>query len=428
MHVSPSSDATARDGRDCLGAALLARLETLAGFTDGGTALTRLYLSPAHRAAAGWLAGWMEQAGMTAHVDAAGNVVGRYEGATPGAPAVLLGSHIDSVRNAGKYDGTLGVVTAVAVVEELNRRGERLPFALEVIAFGDEEGVRFPVIFSGTRAVAGTFDPACLHAADADGVRLGEALAAFGGAPAALAADPATAARVARALAYLEVHIEQGPVLEQAGVPVGVVTAINGASRYTLGITGTAGHAGTVPMAGRRDALAAAADMVLAVERQALHTPGLVATVGRLDVLPGAVNVIAGGARLTLDVRSPDDRVRRDGAAAILDACAIIAQRRHVALSVDQTSETPAAPCTPALMDAFAAAAARAGVEPKRLPSGAGHDAMVFAGVLPMAMLFVRCRGGISHNPAESITAADAGLAAAVLLDTLRHLPVQALS
>lgn len=434
MLVPPSPDPASSDRpsigvQDRLGAALLARLDTLAGFSDGGDGvLTRLALTPAHRAAARWLAGRMEDAGMAAHVDAAGNVVGRYEGAAPGAPAVLLGSHIDTVRNAGRYDGTLGVLTAVAVVEELHRRRERLPFALEVIGFGDEEGVRFPSIFSGTRAVAGTFDPACLDVRDGDGIRLGDALADFGGDPGVLAADPAAAARVAGALAYLEVHIEQGPVLERAGRPVGVVTAINGASRYRLEVTGMAGHAGTVPMAGRRDALTAAADMVLAAERQALHSPGLVATVGRLEVLPGAVNVIPGAVRLTLDVRSPDDGMRRDGAAAILDACAIIAQRRQVALSVEQTSETPAAPCAPVLMRAFAEAVARAGVEPLHLPSGAGHDAMVFAGVLPTAMLFVRCRGGISHNPAEAITAADAGLAAAVLLDTLRHLPPEALS
>ncbi len=429
MH-DPLSPATRppHDERERLGAALLTRLDTLAGFSDDPAALTRLYLSPAHRAAARWLTGWMEEAGMTVRLDAIGNVVGRYDGATPGAPAVLLGSHIDTVRNAGKYDGTLGVLTAVAVVEDMHRRGERLPFAVEVIGFGDEEGVRFPVLFSGSRAVAGTFDPACLDARDGDGVVLRDALAAFGGAPDALAADPAAAARVAGALAYLEVHIEQGPVLERAGTPLGVVTAINGSSRYRLEVTGMAGHAGTVPMAGRRDALTAAADMVLAVERQALHSAGLVATVGRLEVLPGAVNVIPGAVRFTLDVRSPDDGERRKGAAAILAACSIIAQRRQVALTVEQTVDAPAAPCTPALRNAFAAAAVRAGVEPRHLPSGAGHDAMVFADVLPMAMLFVRCRGGISHNPAEAVTAADVGLAAAVLLDTLRHLPHPALS
>lgn len=399
-----------------LGSALMARLDAFAAFSAEPGALTRLVFSPQHRQAADRLTEWMREAGMNVRLDPAGSVVGRYEGARPGAPALLLGSHIDTVRNAGKYDGNLGVLAAVAVVAELNRRGERLPFAVEVLGFGDEEGVRFPLTLTGSRAAAGRFDPAALEGRDRDGVRFADALAAFGG-------DPARIAEAARpdALAYLEVHIEQGPVLEAEGLPLGVVTAINGATRFTVTVQGTAGHAGTVPMELRRDALAAAAEMVLAVERAAIETPGLVATVGRLEALPGAVNVIPARVVFTVDVRASDDAVRRGGVRAILDAVEAIAGRRHLAITVEKGHDADAAPCSAGLIERIEAAVRRAGIRPFRLPSGAGHDAMAFTGVLPIGMLFVRCRGGISHNPAESITTEDADLAVRVLLDIVRH-------
>ena len=235
-----------------------------------------------------------------------GNVVGRYEGVEPGLPALLLGSHIDTVRNAGKFDGNLGVIAAISAVASLHRRFQRLPFAIEVLAFGDEEGVRFPVTLNGSRAVAGTFDPAALEVRDADGITLHEALKQFGCDPAGIAG---VARRTADVLGYVEVHIEQGPVLEAEDLPVGIVTAINGASRFTIEVTGVAGHAGTVPMHLRQDALAAAAEMVLAVERAAQDTPGIVATVGKLEALPGAVNVIPSGAKLSLDLRSSSDNL-----------------------------------------------------------------------------------------------------------------------
>ncbi len=404
------------------GGALMERLERFAAFSEEDGALTRLFLTPQHRAAANQLMDWMREAGMTAALDPVGTVVGRYEGTTPGAPALLLGSHIDTVRNAGKYDGNLGVLAAVAAVGELNRRGEQLPFAIEVLGFGDEEGVRFPVTLTGSRAVAGRFDPAALEARDRDGVAMRDALREFGG-------DPDAVASAARtdALAFVEVHIEQGPVLEAEGLPVGIVTGINGASRFSVRVGGMAGHAGTVPMGLRCDALAAASEMVLAVERIGAGTPDLVATVGRLEARPGAVNVIPGAVLFTLDIRAPVDAVRRAACAGIRAELEAIAARRGVTLAVEPGHEADAAPCSPEIVRQIEAAVRRAGIRFHHLPSGAGHDAMAFAGVLPMGMLFVRCRGGVSHNPAESITEEDADLAVRVLLDLIRHFELGAL-
>ncbi|UEM23649.1 allantoate amidohydrolase [Skermanella mucosa] len=400
------------------GRALMDRLDRFAAISAEPDALTRLFLTPEHRAAADRLMAWMTEAGMTARIDPAGNVVGRYEGTRPGLPALLIGSHIDTVRNAGKYDGNLGVLAGVAAVAELHRSGERLPFAVEVIGFGDEEGVRFPVTLTGSRALAGRFDPAALDAVDADGIGYPDALRAFGGDPdqiASAARDPADV------LAYVEAHIEQGPVLESEDLGVGIVTGINGASRYTVTISGTAGHAGTVPMTLRRDALAGAAEMVLAVERHAQAVPDLVATVGRIEARPGAVNVIPGGAVFTIDIRSPDDAARVAAMEAIADDFAAIAARRALTHAIGKTHEAPATACAPELIERLSAAVRRCGLPPRRLPSGAGHDAMAVASLCPVGMLFTRCRGGISHNPGESITVEDADLTVRVLLDFIRH-------
>lgn len=399
------------------GAALMARLNELARHSDEPGRLTRLYLSPAHRSAAQLVAGWMQEAGMSVHMDAVGNVVGRYAGQTADAPALLLGSHIDTVRDAGKFDGNLGVLAAIQAVGELNARGERLPVALEVLAFGDEEGVRFPVTLSGSRAVAGTLDPSVLDAVDADGVRLGDALLAFGGRPDALASARHEASAVA---GYVEIHIEQGPVLESEDLAVGVVTAISGASRFTIDIDGEAGHAGTVPMHLRHDAVAAAAEIVLAVEELAQRTPDLVATVGCFTALPGAVNVIAAGARLTLDIRSPFDAVRRAAIEQLSSRFQTIAARRGVKVAMACFYEAPAVACDDALQARLQRAVERQNIPPRHLPSGAGHDGLAMAALCPVGMLFVRCAGGVSHSPAESITVEDAGTAVAVLLDFLR--------
>jgi allantoate deiminase len=400
-----------------IGLRLMDRIEAFARFTDEPGRLTRLYLTSAHEAAAGQLMTWMQAAGLTAKLDAIGNVVGRYEGTVPDAPALLLGSHIDTIRDAGKYDGNLGVLGALAAVEELARRGERLPFAIEIVAFGDEEGVRFPTTLAGSKALAGRFDPTTLSSRDGDGVTLQDALTNFGcdvGAIAGLARDPA------RTLGFVEVHIEQGPVLEAEDLPLGIVTAINGASRFIVDITGEAGHAGTVPMTLRRDALTAAAEMALAVEELGRSTADLVATVGRFAPTPDAVNVIPGSVRFTVDVRAPDDGVRGGAIAKMERTFAAIAARRRVGFAIQRTYDVPATPCDARIIGQLSKAVASAGLPTRLLSSGAGHDTMVLAPLCPVGMLFVRCRGGISHNPAESITAADAGLAVDVLLRFIR--------
>ncbi len=401
-----------------LGRRLMERLDALARFSDDADGLTRLYLSPAHKRAANALADWMRDARMAVRMDALGTLVGRYEGASTDAPVLLIGSHIDTVRNAGKYDGALGALAALTVVEMLSRKGERLPFAIEMVAFGDEEGVRFPSTLRSSRALAGTLDPASLDERDGSGISVREALSTFG-------CDPARVGEAAMSrdavLGFIEVHIEQGPVLERADQPVGIVTAINGARRLRVVVDGKAGHAGTVPMAMRRDSLAAAAEMVLAVERIAKATADVVGTVGVIAAHPGAVNVIPGQTTFTIDVRSPDDAQRDAACDGIADAIEGIAARRGLAAKVETTHRAPATECDPALISALSEASTRAGHTPLRLPSGAGHDAMAMAALCPVAMLFVRCAGGISHHPAEAISLKDADAAMCVLLDFLRN-------
>lgn len=395
----------------------MAQLAALARHSAEPGAMTRLYLTPAHAAAIETVSDWMRAAGLDTTVDALGTVVGRLAGPRPDAPTLILGSHIDTIRNGGRFDGTLGVVVAIAAVAQLRAEGVALPFAIEVVAFGDEEGVRFPHTLSGSRALAGGFDTAALEGRDADGVTLREALLHFGRDPEAIAALARPPGSV---MGYLEVHIEQGPVLEHEDVPVGVVTAIAGATRLKVEIVGTAGHAGTVPMRLRRDALAAAAEMVGLVEALALADPAVVATVGQIEAQPGAVNVIAGAARLTVDLRSPDDAARLAALDRLEDGFAACAARRGVGITVTRFYEVAAAPCGATLQGVLAEAVSRQGLPVVRLPSGAGHDGLAMARLCPIGMLFVRCTGGISHNPAESITAADAGVALAVLVEAVR--------
>ena len=400
-----------------LGARVMALIDNLARHTDEPGRLTRLYLSPAHRATADAVLGLMRAAGLSARIDAAGTVVGRVEGREPGLPALVLGSHIDSVVDAGRYDGPLGVAAALVVAEEL--RAAALPFALEVVAFGDEENVRFPTSLSTSKAWAGQYRSEWLEGRDAAGLTLREALVTFGGDPDGI---PALARRPEAVAGYLEVHIEQGPALEAAVQPVGVVSAIAGLTRARCTVTGEANHAGTVPMGMRRDALAAAAEMTLAVERLSEGMPGTVATVGALAVVPGAVNVIAGQVDFSLDVRSPVDPDRHGLFAAIQAECRAIAGRRGVGFTSETFMDNPAVGLDPGLQAALDRAARDLGFAPLRLPSGATHDAVAMAALGPSAMLFVRCRGGISHNPAESITLEDADAATRVLLGTVRDL------
>ena len=391
-------------------ARILERIEALARITEQADGLTRVYLSPQHAEANRRVGSWMREAGLAVHVDAAGNLVGRREGDRPGLPCLMLGSHLDSVRNAGRYDGMLGVLTAIECVEALGDRP--LPFAIEVVGFGDEEGVRFQATMLGSRAIAGTFDPTLLDLQDAAGVSLRAALAAFGLDPAAIGS---AARRREDVLAYVESHIEQGPVLETEGLPVGVVTAINGQQRFRIQIDGMAGHSGTVPMRLRQDALAAAAECVLAAERIATGVPDAVATVGQLAPSPGATNVIAGRAVFSLDVRSPRDADRAAVAATILTECRAIAARRRVTIDIVQTHELASCGCAGWLQAQLSAAIAVDGHRVVALPSGAGHDAMAMVALTDVAMLFLRCRDGISHHPAESITAEDAATGARVL-------------
>ena len=400
------------------GRELLARAEALARHSDSPDHYTRTWLTPAHRAAALQVAAWMREAGMAVRTDGVGNVIGRYEAAAPGARAIVTGSHYDSVRNGGKYDGVLGILVPLACVGELNRRGERLPVAIEVVAFADEEGARFQTSFLASRAWLGKFDVALLERRDADGVRFDEAMRAAGLDPASIAAGARDPASIA---AYVEVHIEQGPVLLEAGMPLGVVTAIAGGTRHRVTVTGAPGHAGTVPMALRRDALAAAAEMVVAVEARAKADPGLVGTVGILEVANGTGNVIPGQVGFTVDIRSGEDALREAAERDVFVAFDAIAARRGVAVAAVKNHAVRATACSPRIQDLLAQAVAAAGAPVRRLASGAGHDAMVVAEAAEVGMLFIRCgAGGVSHNPAETVTGADAGLAAGALLAFFR--------
>jgi allantoate deiminase len=387
--------------------------EALARLTEMDGGLTRVFLSKEQKAANELVLGWMREAGMSARLDAIGNVVGRYEGERPGRPCLMMGSHLDTVRDAGKYDGMLGVVAPIECVRALHARGKRLPFALEIVGFADEEGTRFNATLLGSRAVAGTFKTEVLDNVDRDGVPMREALRAFDLDPARIGD---AAYRREDVLAYAELHIEQGPVLEAEGLAVGVVTAINGATRFAVEIDGMAGHAGTVPMDLRQDALAAAAECVLAIERRCGGEPELVGTVGKLECLPGAVNVVPGKVRFTIDIRAPRDPMRLAAVDDVLAALKGIAARRNVQLTVTKTHEGGVAACAPWLMDQIGAAIAAEGIPVRKLPSGAGHDGMAIIDLTDIGMLFVRCEKGISHNPAEAITLADVEIAARVWL------------
>jgi allantoate deiminase len=394
------------------------RCEALARLSEQPDGLTRVFLSREQAAANALVLGWMREAGMEARLDAIGNVVGRYEGERPGLPCLLMGSHLDTVRDAGKYDGMLGVVAAIECVDVLHRSGRRLPHALEVIGFADEEGTRFGATLLGSRALAGTFQSEVLDKRDRDGVAMREALTQFG-------LDPAKIALAARirgsVLAYAELHIEQGPVLEAEGLPVGVVTAINGVNRFVVEITGLAGHAGTVPMGLRQDALAAAAECVLTIEARARDAPELVATVGQIEAQPGATNVIPGKVRFTIDVRSPRDADRLAAVADVKAAIAASCTRRNVSVEITQTHQGGTATCAPWLMDQLGRAIAAEGLAVRTLPSGAGHDGMAIIDLADICMLFVRCERGISHNPAEAITLEDIDVSTRVFLRFIEH-------
>ena len=399
-----------------IGARAKARCDLLglAPYSEVDGQLTRRFLTPAHAAALGVVSAWMLDAGMSVRRDAAANLIGRYEGERPDAKALIIGSHIDSVRNGGRYDGPLGIMLGVDVVKALNRAGRRLPFAIEVVAFGDEEGSRFPASMSCSRAIAGTLDAAALDMKDAEGVSVAEALRAFGGDPDAIA----TAAREpGQALAFLEAHIEQGPVLEAEGLALGVVTAIAAQKRLMVRIEGSAGHAGTTPMSLRKDPGPAAAEAILALERICrAGTNGLVGTVGRMTALPGAFNVIPGAIEFSMDIRAETSATRDAAVDTVTAEIHAIAAARGLSATVTLMQALAESPCDPSLMGLLDEALADLSLPARRLPSGAGHDAMVMADLCPTAMLFIRCEGGISHNPAEAVSEADCALAAQAML------------
>lgn len=376
------------------------RCRLLAEFSEEPGFTTRTFLAAPMRDVHRLLTSWMTDLSMTVRVDAVGNLRGLYPGATSSAPRLFIGSHLDTIPRAGAFDGVLGVVLGIALVEQL--KGERLPFAIEVVGFAEEEGVRFGVPFIGSRAFVGAADEALLARCDAAGRSVSDAIRDFGLDPARI--DDAAAGT---AVGYLELHIEQGPVLDNLGAPVGIVDAIAGQTRADATFIGDARHAGTTPMSARRDALAGAAEWIGVVEREAHSTPGLVATVGRVDAAPGAGNVIAGSCTCTLDVRHAVDHVRTAAAARIAAHARDVAARRALDLEWTTRLDQPAVEMDRSLVATLERAVLAAGAPVHHLTSGAGHDAMIVASRMPAAMLFLRSPGGISHHPDENVLEAD---------------------
>ncbi len=393
---------------DALGARAETMVNMLGAISAEPDRLIRLFLSPEHRRAADRVAVWMRDAGLEVSEDALGTVRGRMGQGR----RLLIGSHIDTVIDAGKYDGPFGVIAGILAAEHF--RGKQLLFGIDVLAFGDEEGSRFPATLTSSSACAGIFRPEMLTLADRSGVTLGDAIAAYGKSPADI---PAAAYTRDEAAAYVEVHIEQGPVLETRSQPLGVVTAIIGQTYLNVEFLGEAGHAGTVPMMLRRDALSGAAEAMLLGETLARETRGeVVATVGRIAVSPGATNVIPANVVVIFDIRSGSEAARARLAAALKSGVRAIADRRHLGLTITSTREVATTPCHPVIQDQFADAIRALGAEPLRLGSGAGHDGQAMGKLCPIGMLFVRCRGGISHNPMEYASPRDLGLAVAALI------------
>ena len=406
---------------------VMERIEALGGVSDEPGRLTRTFGSSAMRMANKLVGGWMRQAGMSVHQDAIGNLIGHYpangpKGHRPQDEVLILGSHLDTVRDAGKFDGPLGVLTAIACVQRLKETEFKLPFAIKVVGFADEEGVRFQSTYLGSKAMAGTLNRHDLKRCDRHGISVAQAIRDFGCDPDAL---PSARLACRGVLGYLEVHIEQGPVLEAKNLAVGVVSAIAGQSRLRITFTGKAGHAGTTPMPLRRDALCAASEFVLAVEALARKRTGLVATVGEIAALPGASNVIPGQARLSLDVRHAKDDVREKACSELQARGRTIAAKRQMAFASQTVHEAAAVECDPHLSALLARVVKKRQPAVRWLPSGAGHDAAAMAAIAPVAMLFVRCKDGLSHHPAESVSRSDVAVAIAVVEDFVKSLALQ---
>ena len=395
-----------------IGARAERMINTLGSVSAEPNRLVRTFLSPTHREAANLVTKWMQDAGLTVSEDALGTVRGSLAG--NGAKHLLIGSHIDTVVEAGMFDGPFGVIAGILAAEHFAKLGRKLPFGIDVLAFGDEEGVRYSATLASSSACAGNFDFSTLELVDGEGVTLAEAITRYG----KNAADiPGAAYAPGSAAAYVEVHIEQGPVLEYRNQPLGVVNSIAGQTYLNVEFLGEAGHAGTVPMLLRRDALAGAAEAILGAERMARDTKGeVVATVGHINVPAAASNVIAGNVALTVDIRAGADAARLQFVEGFKTEVRAIAEKRHLGLSVTSTRNVATTPCDSAIQDQLAESVKAVGGEPLRLASGAGHDGTAMAKLCPVGMLFVRCRGGISHNPAEYASPADMGLAVAALI------------
>lgn len=386
------------------------RADELGKISSSLPTLTRTYLSPEHKAVNLIVGAWMQEAGMTVWQDTVGNICGRYEGKVPHAPAILLGSHLDTVKNAGKYDGMLGVLTALEVVEYLNKNDIILPVAVEIVGFADEEGTRFGVTLLGSHALTGQWKPEWLHAKDENGITITQAMQDFDLDPQKIHLAQRQKSDI---LAYLELHIEQGPCLEAKHTALGIVTAINGARRLTCTFTGEAGHAGTVPMLHRKDALSAAAEWIVAIENITKQTgQDLVATVGKVENFPNAVNVISGQVQVSLDIRGPQDQAIDDLLTLLLTQAKHISTARGITFESHEFYRISATACDKQLQKKWQTALETIQSEmPVYLPSGAGHDAIAIAHQWPVSMLFVRCEKGISHNPAEAVDPADVTLA-----------------
>ena len=395
------------------------RLAELGRVTDEPGRLTRTFLSPAMERANQVITGWMKEAGLTVREDDTGNIVGRLESAHPVAKTLLLGSHLDTVRNAGRFDGALGVLLPVVALAELKRRGVELPYAVEVIGFSEEEAVRFTGSYIGSKAFTGRLKTADLKLTDARGQTLRSVIEAHSGRP---FVTPKSAHRSRDLLGYLEVHVEQGPVLEDRKLAVGVVSAIASQTRGRLTFRGKAGHAGTTPMNLRRDSLAGAAEFVLFAEKFAGGQSPLVATVGTISVPSGAANVIPGQTVLSLDVRHPDDAACRRAVQQLIAQAQKIARRRGLTLTWQPTMQHHATPCSPELSDLLGRSVKAVQGKNLSLVSGAGHDGVVMAALTPIAMLFVRCRDGLSHHPDEYAAPKDLAVALRVTIDFLERL------
>jgi allantoate deiminase len=392
---------------------IIARCREIAACTEVPGETTRAFLSPTMHEIHALLRRWMEAAGMTTHIDAIGNLRGLWPGLTPDAPRLLIASHLDTVPNAGAFDGILGVVLGLAVIEEL--RGQHLPFAIEVIGFSEEEGIRFNKPFLGSLALVGQLDAQTLARTDKDGITITQAIRNFGLNPEQLP----SAVMADNAFTYIEFHIEQGPILESESSSLGIVDAIVGQTRLQLTFTGQSNHAGTTPMHLRHDALAAAAEWIVATETYANHHTDLVATVGKIDATHGAINVIPGQVTTSLDLRHANDEICEAAAASLLDAAAAIAAKRGVKIESNILSQQAAVPMNRHLTHMLHTAAAQAGFPSRTMTSGAGHDAMIVASHIPSTMLFLRTPGGLSHHPNESVLPQDVEAALATAMEFL---------